>query len=178
VIISWNWISEFRGQLSGICSEWKLWNFIRGLRTDTCKQREWVPSVVHSYNVLRLSVGCSASRLVHLTIYDSTALVNLGRFFSFLILYTVYRTPWMVDQLRRKAATYAQNNTKTINVYIHPCLEWESNLRKQYSSRRPLWSAGWFIATHNRFTVQNRSLCIKVSLLNSLLKMPLRTITV
>jgi hypothetical protein len=33
-----------------------------------------------------------------LYIYGSTALVDLGRFFIFLILYTVGRTPWTVDQ--------------------------------------------------------------------------------
>jgi hypothetical protein len=32
------------------------------------------------------------------TIYGSTALLDLGRFFSFLILYTVGRTPWTGDQ--------------------------------------------------------------------------------
>jgi hypothetical protein len=34
-----------------------------------------------------------------LSIYGSTALVDLRRFFSFLILYTVGRSPWMGDQL-------------------------------------------------------------------------------
>jgi hypothetical protein len=38
---------------------------------------------------------------------------NLGRFFSFLILYTVGRTPWTVDQLVATAATHTQNNTTT-----------------------------------------------------------------
>jgi hypothetical protein len=35
---------------------------------------------------------------VYLSIYDSTALVKLGRFFSFFISYTVGSTPWMGDQ--------------------------------------------------------------------------------
>jgi hypothetical protein len=34
----------------------------------------------------------------YLPLHDSTALVNLGRRFSFLILYTVGRTPWTGDQ--------------------------------------------------------------------------------
>jgi hypothetical protein len=36
----------------------------------------------------------------------------------------------------RKAATYTQNNTNRINAHRHPCLEWDSNLRSQYSSER------------------------------------------
>jgi hypothetical protein len=43
-----------------------------------------------------------------LSIYGSAALVNLGRFFSFLILYIVGRAPWTGD---KPAATYKQNNT-------------------------------------------------------------------
>jgi hypothetical protein len=41
-------------------------------------------------------------------------LLNLGRFFSFLILYTVGRTPWMgVQPVTRPLSTYTQNNTNT-----------------------------------------------------------------
>jgi hypothetical protein len=39
----------------------------------------------------------------------STALVDIGRFFSFVILYTVGRTPWTGDQpVARKAVTYTE----------------------------------------------------------------------
>jgi hypothetical protein len=43
---------------------------------------------------------------------DSTALVDLGRYFSFLIVYTVSKTS-NGGSARRKAATYTQNNTNT-----------------------------------------------------------------
>jgi hypothetical protein len=36
--------------------------------------------------------------IIYLSIYLSTALVDLGRFFSFVILYTVGRTPWTGNQ--------------------------------------------------------------------------------
>jgi hypothetical protein len=35
---------------------------------------------------------------MYLSIYGSTILLDLGRFFQFLTLYTVGRTPWMGDQ--------------------------------------------------------------------------------
>jgi hypothetical protein len=51
---------------------------------------------------------------INFSLYGSTViLLDLGRFFSFLILYTVGRTPWTEGQPRRKAATYTQNNTNT-----------------------------------------------------------------
>jgi hypothetical protein len=43
------------------------------------------------------------------SLYDSTVLKEPGRFFSFLILYTVSRIPWTGDQ----PTTYTQNNTDT-----------------------------------------------------------------
>jgi hypothetical protein len=45
--------------------------------------------------------------------------VDLGRFFSFLILYTVGRTPWTGDQPVGKAATYAQDNTNTDSTHTN-----------------------------------------------------------
>jgi hypothetical protein len=46
-------------------------------------------------------------------IYGSTALLNLGRFFSFLILYTVGRNPWMGDQpLARPLPTHRTTQTQ------------------------------------------------------------------
>jgi hypothetical protein len=53
--------------------------------------------------------------------YLSTALVDLGRFFSFLILYTVGRTPWTGDQpVARPLPTHrtiqTQNKRKQTSV--------------------------------------------------------------
>jgi hypothetical protein len=45
-----------------------------------------------------LSVCLSVYRSIYLSVHGSTALVALGRFFSFLILYTDGRTSWTVDQ--------------------------------------------------------------------------------
>jgi hypothetical protein len=52
----------------------------------------------------------------HIHIYGSIdfLLLDLGRFFSFLILHTVGRTPWTGDQpVTRPLPTYTQNNTNT-----------------------------------------------------------------
>jgi phosphotransferase system glucose/maltose/N-acetylglucosamine-specific IIC component len=68
-------------------------------------------------------------------IYLSMALA-FGRLFSFVILYTVGRTPWKGDQhdgrpLPTHRTTETQNKRKR-----HPCLEWYSNPRCQRSSER------------------------------------------
>jgi hypothetical protein len=75
-------------------------------------------------------------------------LLGLDRFFSFLILCTVGRTPWMGDQPVTRPLP-AHRTTQTQNKrtrYRHTCLEWVSNSRSQRSSERrqfmpwPLWS--------------------------------------
>jgi hypothetical protein len=53
-------------------------------------------------------------------------LLDLGRFFSFLILYTVGRT------LRKANQPFARPlPTHGINSHRHPCFEWDSNPRSQ-----------------------------------------------
>jgi hypothetical protein len=65
------------------------------------------------------------------SICGSTAFVDLGRFFSFLITYIIGRTPWTGDQpVARPLPTHR------INVHRHPCLEWDSNPRFQCSRGR------------------------------------------
>jgi hypothetical protein len=50
---------------------------------------------------------------IYLSIYGSTALLfDLGRFFSFLILCTVSRTPWTGDQPVAKCYLHTQNANK------------------------------------------------------------------
>jgi hypothetical protein len=46
-------------------------------------------------------------------IYGFAALVELGRFFSFLIIYTVGRNPWTGDQPDARPLP-AQDNTNTV----------------------------------------------------------------
>jgi hypothetical protein len=63
-------------------------------------------------------------------------LLGLGRFFSFLILYRVGRTPWTGDQpVARPLPTHRTTQTQNKRTqYRHPCLEWDSNPRSQRSS--------------------------------------------
>jgi hypothetical protein len=50
--------------------------------------------------------------------------------FSFLILYTVGRTPSMRDQpVARPLPTQRTQKQNTFTQYRHPCLEWDSNPR-------------------------------------------------
>jgi hypothetical protein len=70
--------------------------------------------------------------------YGSTAVLDPGRFFSFLILYTVGRTPWTGDQpIARPLPTHRTTQTQNKRTqYRHPCLEWDSNTGSQRSSER------------------------------------------
>jgi hypothetical protein len=66
----------------------------------------------------------------YLPIYGSTALVGIGRFFIFLILYTVGGTPWMRDQsvtrpLPTQRTTLTQNKRKETSM---PLLEFENTI--------------------------------------------------
>jgi hypothetical protein len=85
---------------------------------------------------LELSVNISFfSRSLSLSLWLYSPL-ELGRFFSFLILHTFSRTPWTGDQtvarpLPTHRTTQIQNNARK-----HPCLEWVSTLQTQCSSER------------------------------------------
>jgi hypothetical protein len=62
-------------------------------------------------------------KLSTISIYGSTALVDLGRFFSFLILYTLGRIPWTRDQpVARPLPT--QRTTHTQNKRIQTSMPW------------------------------------------------------
>jgi hypothetical protein len=75
---------------------------------------------------------------VNLSIYCSTVLLlDLGRFFSFLIVYTVGGTPWTGDQpVARLLPTHRTTQTQNKRTDRHPCFEWDSNPRSQCSSER------------------------------------------
>jgi hypothetical protein len=60
--------------------------------------------------------------LIYQSIYGSPALVDLLRFLSFLVLYTVGMTPWMGDQ-----PVASPLPTHRINAHRHRCLEWDAN---------------------------------------------------
>jgi hypothetical protein len=71
-----------------------------------------------------------------LSLCDSTALVDLGRFFSFL----TYTQP--IGLLGRGISPsqgrylHTEQHKHKINAYRHPCLEWDSNPRFQCSVGR------------------------------------------
>jgi hypothetical protein len=64
-------------------------------------------------------------------------LLGLGRFFSFLILYTVGRTPWMGDHPSQDRYLHTEQHKQNKRTqYRHRCLEWHSNPRSQRSNER------------------------------------------
>jgi hypothetical protein len=72
----------------------------------------------------------------YLTIYGSTVLLlDLGRFFSFLILYTVGFLGWGSSPSQGCYLHTGQYKHR-INAHTHPCLDWDSNPRSQRWSER------------------------------------------
>jgi hypothetical protein len=95
-----------------------------------------------------LAVCLSVCLPIYLSTYGSIALVDLGRFFSFLI-YTQSVGPLGrgISSSQRRYLHAEQRKHRT-NAHRHPCLEWKSNPRFQCSNRprrfmpqtaRPLW---------------------------------------
>jgi hypothetical protein len=89
-------------------------------------------------NFFYFSIPCISTwqqvTLICLSIYLwlYSRLLDLGRFFSFLILYTVGWTPWRGDQPVERPPL----PTHKINAHRHPYLEWDSNPRSHCSSGR------------------------------------------
>jgi hypothetical protein len=59
-----------------------------------------------------------------LYLWLNSPLLDLGRFFSFLLLYTVGRIPWTGDQpVARPLPAHTEKHKHRINAYRHPRLE-------------------------------------------------------
>jgi hypothetical protein len=70
-----------------------------------------------------------------------SGLFPFGINLELLLLYTIGRTPWTGDQPCHKAATYTRQHKHRKHVDIHPCLEWNSNPRSQYSGQTIIFHA-------------------------------------
>jgi hypothetical protein len=99
-----------------------------------------------------MSQICSSINYVNYSFSFPVALqlfVGPWLLFSFLILYTVGRTPWMgVQPVARPLSTQREQKHR-INAHRHPQLEWDSNPRAQClcgrrrfmpHTARPLWA--------------------------------------
>jgi hypothetical protein len=98
-----------------------------------------------------LSIYLCVCLSICLSIYDSTSfLLDLGRFFSFFILYTVVRTPWTGDQpVARPLPTHRTTQTQTKRTQTStpwvgfeptiPAFERTKTVMPQIA--RPMWSA-------------------------------------
>jgi hypothetical protein len=95
-----------------------------------------VLKIAHFIHVTgRIRTGRSWDRSFQFFLFFSFSLwlyspLDLGRFCSFLILYTVGRTPQTGDQSVARPLPEHR-----INAHRHPFLEWESNKRHHCSSR-------------------------------------------
>jgi hypothetical protein len=82
---------------------------------------------VHMTLIIYLSIRPSIylSYLIYLCLYNP--LLDLGRYFRFLILYIVGRTPWTGDQSAARSLPTHKTTQTQKNAQRHPCLEWDSN---------------------------------------------------
>jgi hypothetical protein len=62
---------------------------------------------------------------IYLWLYSH--LLDLGSFFSFLILYTVGRLLGRGISPSQGLCVHAEQHKHRINTHRHPCLEWDSN---------------------------------------------------
>jgi hypothetical protein len=84
---------------------------------------------ITSYFIDRATLDRIHTKLLLLRLYSP--LLGLGRFFSFLILYTVGKTPWTGNQPVARPLPIHRTN-----AHRHPCLQWDSNPRSLCSSER------------------------------------------
>jgi hypothetical protein len=65
--------------------------------------------------------------------------LDLGRFFSFSIFYTVDMIPWLGISPSQGRYLPTERHKHRINAHRHPCLKWDSSPRSQcLSGRRQL----------------------------------------
>jgi hypothetical protein len=107
------------------CSPW-------GITTFCCpemdqKKRLWLVNMATTITVLLF-------RQLPLSIYGSTALVDLGRFFSFLIHKQSVRLLGRGISSSQGRYRHTELYKHRINAHGLRCLEWDSNPRSQCSS--------------------------------------------
>jgi hypothetical protein len=122
-------------------------------------------SIMNHHNPVRTFIFCSLRIHLNLSVYGSTVLLfNLGRFFSFLILYTVGRTPWTGDQpvagpLPTHRTTQIQNKRTHASmpwVGFEPMISTFKRTKEVHAlDGRSLWSAFiWTYVSQIIFSVQ------------------------
>jgi hypothetical protein len=79
--------------------------------------------------------------MIYLSIYGSTALLDLGRFFSFVIFYTSGRTPLIGISRSQGRYLHTGQHKHRINTHRHQCLKWVSEVcsclrRRRHCDRR------------------------------------------
>jgi hypothetical protein len=85
---------------------------------------------------ISISKGLGLGTTYYLPIQGSIALVDLGSFFSFVInTESVRLLGWGISPSQGPYIR-TEHHRHRINVYRHPCLEWNSNPQSQYSSGR------------------------------------------
>jgi hypothetical protein len=94
---------------------------------------DWFPSRRYHFIFLNQNI---VRRYVTIYLRLYSPLLDLGRFFSFLILYTVGRTPWAGISMWHGRYLHTEQHKHRINAHRHPCHEWDSNPRSQRSSER------------------------------------------
>jgi hypothetical protein len=93
---------------------------LAGSQGPLMSYEEWGMTLAVNFLISRITINClkkyCSEVLVHPSIHPPMALqplLDLDRFFSFLIFYTVGRTPWMGDQpVARPLPTHRTTQTQ------------------------------------------------------------------
>jgi hypothetical protein len=92
----------------------------------------------HKATIVIVNTAAKVLGVIHSFINGSTALrwALVAIFFSFVILYTVGRTPWTGISSSQGRYLHTGQYKHRINAHKHPCLEWDPNTWPQRSSGR------------------------------------------
>jgi hypothetical protein len=109
----------------------RIWIYIMHMPTPSVLNK--VSQQINVWQRWESLMFCATNKSVCLSVclWLCSPFLKPGRFFGFLIPYTVGRTPCTGDQpVARPLPAHR------INAHRHPCLEWDSNPRPQRSSER------------------------------------------
>jgi hypothetical protein len=115
---------------------WDSWTPVHNLRRFC---RLWDTSIQFNMHTKIVHTCMQSETTIYYYYYYTALLSGLGRsFFSFLILYTISRTPWTGDQpVGRPLSTHRTTQTQNkCTHYRHSFLEWDLNPPSLHSSER------------------------------------------
>jgi hypothetical protein len=122
---------ELRRHKSNTRSQYQIINFL-GVNLKIMSNTRQQIALVDGRPLLKHAlwyISVPVSRKMQLSIYGSTALVELGRFFSFLICTQLVGLLGRGISPSQGRYLHTEHHKHRINAHRHPGLEWDSNPR-------------------------------------------------